>query len=80
MKLNKRDSKMYKEITHAVCTICNSASIILHDIDNANDRVVWSYSFENICRSSKIQCNKEGELVFRIGNTYYNFNEFCIVH
>ena len=83
MKLNKKESREilnnYEPI--GVCTLSNFGGVTIYNIEyGINDYVIYRWFNEEILYKSKLKVNKEGESVFRIGNTWYNLNEFIKVN
>ena len=83
MKLNKKESR---EILNnyepmGICTLSNFGGVTIYNIEyGINDYVIYRWFNEEILYKSKLKVNKEGESVFRIGNTWYNLNEFMRVN
>ena len=83
MKLSKKESR---EILNnyepmGVCTLSNFGGVTIYNIEyGINDYVIYRWFNEEILYKSKLKVNKEGESVFRIGNTWYNLNEFMRVN
>ena len=83
MKLNKKESR---EILNnyepmGICTLSNFGGITIYNIEyGINDYVIYRWFNEEILYKSKLKVNKEGESVFRIGNVWYNLNEFMRVN
>ncbi len=83
MKLGKKESR---EILNnyepmSVCTLNNYGGITIYNIEyGINDYIIYQWFNEDILYKSKLKVNKEGESVFRIGNTWYNLNEFIKVN
>ena len=83
MKLNKKESR---EILNnyepmGVCTLSNFGGVTIYNIEyGINDYVIYRWFNEEILYKSKLKVNKKGESVFRIGNVWYNLNEFMRVN
>ena len=83
MKLSKKESR---EILNnyepmGICTLSNFGGVTIYNIEyGINDYVIYSWFNEEILYKSKLKVNKEGESVFRIGNIWYNLNEFMRVN
>ena len=83
MKLNKKESR---EILNnyepmGICTLSNFGGITIYNIEyGIEDYVIYRWFNEEILYKSKLKVNKEGESVFRIGNVWYNLNEFIKVN
>ena len=83
MKLSKKESR---EILNnyepmGICTLSNFGGVTIYNIEyGINDYVIYRWFNEEILYKSKLKVNKEGESVFRIGNTWYNLNEFIKVN
>ena len=83
MKLSKKESR---EILNnyepmGICTLSNFGGISIYNIEyGIEDYVIYKWYNEEILYKSKLKVNKEGESVFRIGNTWYNLNEFMRVN
>ena len=83
MKLSKKESREilnnYEPI--GVCTLSNFGGVTIYNIEyGINDYVIYRWFNEEILYKSKLKVNKEGESVFRIGNIWYNLNEFMRVN
>ena len=83
MKLSKKESREilnnYEPI--GVCTLSNFGGVTIYNIEyGVNDYVIYRWFNEEILYKSKLKVNKEGESVFRIGNVWYNLNEFMRVN
>ena len=83
MKLNKKESREilnnYEPI--GVCTLSNFGGVTIYNIEyGINDYVIYRWFNEEILYKSKLKVNKEEESVFRIGNVWYNLNEFMRVN
>ena len=83
MKLSKKESR---EILNnyepmGICTLSNFGGVTIYNIEyGIEDYVIYRWFNEEILYKSKLKVNKEGESVFRIGNTWYNLNEFMRVN
>ena len=83
MKLSKKESR---EILNnyepmGICTLSNFGGITIYNIEyGIEDYIIYRWFNEEILYKSKLKVNKEGESVFRIGNTWYNLNEFMRVN
>ena len=83
MKLSKKESR---EILNnyepmGVCTLSNFGGVTIYNIEyGIEDYVIYQWFNEEILYKSKLKVNKEGESVFRIGNVWYNLNEFMRVN
>ena len=83
MKLSKKESR---EILNnyepmGICTLSNFGGVTIYNIEyGINDYVIYRWFNEEILYKSKLKVNKEGESVFRIGNIWYNLNEFIRVN
>lgn len=83
MKLSKKESR---EILNnyepmGICTLSNFGGVTIYNIEyGIEDHVIYKWFNEEILYKSKLKVNKEGESVFRIGNTWYNLNEFMRVN
>ena len=83
MKLNKKESR---EILNnyepmGICTLSNFGGVTIYNIEyGIEDYVIYRWFNEEILYKSKLKVNKEGESVFRIGNVWYNLNEFMRVN
>ena len=83
MKLSKKESR---EILNnyepmGICTLSNFGGVTIYNIEyGINDYVIYRWFNEEILYKSKLKVNKEGESVFRIGNVWYNLNEFIKVN
>ena len=83
MKLSKKESR---EILNnyepmGICTLSNFGGVTIYNIEyGINDYVIYRWFNEEILYKSKLKVNKEGESVFRIGNIWYNLNEFIKVN
>ena len=83
MKLSKKESREilnnYEPI--GVCTLSNFGGVTIYNIEyGINDYIIYRWFNEEILYKSKLKVNKEGESVFRIGNVWYNLNEFMRVN
>lgn len=83
MKLSKKESR---EILNnyepmGICTLSNFGGITIYNIEyGIEDYIIYRWFNEEILYKSKLKVNKEGESVFRIGNIWYNLNEFIKVN
>lgn len=83
MKLSKKESR---EILNnyepmGICTLSNFGGVTIYNIKyGIEDYVIYRWYNEEILYKSKLKVNKEGESVFRIGNIWYNLNEFMRVN
>ena len=83
MKLSKKESR---EILNnyepmGICTLSNFGGVTIYNIEyGINDYIIYRWFNEEILYKSKLKVNKEGESVFRIGNVWYNLNEFMRVN
>ena len=83
MKLSKKESR---EILNnyepmGICTLSNFGGVTIYNIEyGIEDYIIYRWFNEEILYKSKLKVNKEGESVFRIGNTWYNLNEFIKVN
>ena len=83
MKLSKKESR---EILNnyepmGICTLSNFGGVTIYNIEyGIEDYIIYRWYNEEILYKSKLKVNKEGESVFRIGNTWYNLNEFIKVN
>ena len=83
MKLSKKESR---EILNnyepmGICTLSNFGGVTIYNIEyGIEDYVIYRWCNEEILYKSKLKVNKEGESVFRIGNIWYNLNEFMRVN
>ena len=83
MKLSKKESR---EILNnyepmGICTLSNFGGVTIYNIEyGIEDYIIYRWFDEEILYKSKLKVNKEGESVFRIGNTWYNLNEFMRVN
>lgn len=83
MKLSKKESR---EILNnyepmGICTLSNFGGVTIYNIEyGIEDYVIYRWFNEEILYKSKLKVNKEGESVFRIGNIWYNLNEFIKVN
>ena len=83
MKLSKKESREILNNYEAmgICTLSNFGGVSIYNIEyGINDYVIYRWFNEEILYKSKLKVNKEGESVFRIGNTWYNLNEFIKVN
>ena len=83
MKLGKNESR---EILNnyepmGICTLSNFGGVTIYNIEyGIEDYIIYKWFNEERLYKSKLKVNKEGESVFRIGNTWYNLNEFIKVN
>ena len=83
MKLSKKESR---EILNnyepmGICTLSNFGGVTIYNIEyGIEDYVIYKWFNEERLYKSKLKVNKEGESVFRIGNIWYNLNEFMRVN
>ena len=83
MKLSKKESR---EILNnyepmGICTLSNFGGITIYNIEyGIEDYIIYKWFNEERLYKSKLKVNKEGESVFRIGNVWYNLNEFIKVN
>lgn len=83
MKLGKKESR---EILNnyepmGICTLSNFGGISIYNIEyGIEDYIIYRWYNEERLYKSKLKVNKEGESVFRIGNIWYNLNEFIKVN
>ena len=83
MKLSKKESR---EILNnyepmGICTLSNFGGVTIYNIEyGIEDYIIYRWFNEEILYKSKLKVNKEGESVFRIGNIWYNLNEFMRVN
>ena len=83
MKLGKKESR---EILNnyepmGICTLSNFGGVTIYNIEyGIEDYIIYKWFNEERLYKSKLKVNKEGESVFRIGNTWYNLNEFIKVN
>ena len=83
MKLSKKESR---EILNnyepmGICTLSNFGGVTIYNIEyGMEDYIIYKWFNEERLYKSKLKVNKEGESVFRIGNTWYNLNEFIKVN
>ena len=83
MKLSKKESR---EILNnyepmGICTLSNFGGITIYNIEyGIEDYIIYKWFNEERLYKSKLKINKEGESVFRIGNIWYNLNEFIKVN
>lgn len=83
MKLGKKESR---EILNnyepmGICTLSNFGGITIYNIEyGIEDYIIYKWFNEERLYKSKLKVNKEGESVFRIGNIWYNLNEFMRVN
>ena len=83
MKLSKKESREilnnYEPL--GVCTLSNFGGVTIYNIEyGIEDYVIYKWFNEERLYKSKLKVNKEGESVFRIGNIWYNLNEFMRVN
>lgn len=83
MKLSKKESREilnnYEPL--GVCTLSNFGGVTIYNIEyGMEDYIIYKWFNEEILYKSKLKVNKEGESVFRIGNIWYNLNEFMRVN
>lgn len=83
MKLGKKESREilnnYEPL--GVCTLSNFGGVTIYNIEyGMEDYIIYKWFNEEILYKSKLKVNKEGESVFRIGNIWYNLNEFMRVN
>lgn len=83
MKLSKKESR---EILNnyepmGTCTLSNFGGVTIYNIEyGIEDYIIYQWFNEERLYKSKLKVNKEGESVFRIGNVWYNLNEFIKVN
>lgn len=83
MKLGKKESR---EILNnyepmGICILSNFGGVTIYNIEyGIEDYVIYKWFNEERLYKSKLKVNKEGESVFRIGNVWYNLNEFMKVN
>ena len=83
MKLSKKESR---EILNnyepmGVCVLNNYGGVTIYNVEyGIEDYIIYRWYNEEILYKSKLKVNKEGESVFRIGNVWYNLNEFMRVN
>ena len=83
MKLGKKESR---EILNnyepmGICTLSNFGGVTIYNIEyGIEDYVIYRWFNEDRLYKSKLKVNKEGDYVFRIGNVWYNLNEFIKVN
>ena len=83
MKLSKKESReiLNNYTPIGVCTLSNFGGVTIYNIEyGIEDYVIYQWFNEEILYKSKLKVNKEGESVFRIGNVWYNLNEFMRVN
>lgn len=83
MKLGKKESREILNNYEAmgIYVLNNYGGITIYNIEyGIEDYVIYKWFNEEILYKSKLKVNKEGESVFRIGNTWYNLNEFIKVN
>ena len=83
MKLSKKESREilnnYEPL--GVCTLSNFGGVTIYNIEyGIEDYVIYRWFNEEILYKSKLKVNKGAESVFRIGNIWYNLNEFMRVN
>ena len=83
MKLGKKESREilnnYEPL--GICTLSNFGGITIYNIEyGIEDYIIYKWFNEERLYKSKLKINKEGESVFRIGNVWYNLNEFIKVN
>lgn len=83
MKLSKKESR---EILNnyepmGICTLSNFGGVTIYNIEyGMEDYIIYKWFNEEILYKSKLKTNKDGDYVFRIGNIWYNLNEFIKVN
>lgn len=83
MKLSKKESR---EILNnyepmGICTLSNFGGVTIYNIEyGMEDYIIYKWFNEEILYKSKLKVNKDGDYVFRIGNVWYNLNEFIKVN
>ena len=83
MKLSKKESR---EILNnyepmGICTLSNFGGVTIYNIEyGIEDYVIYRWFNEDRLYKSKLKVNKDGDYVFRIGNVWYNLNEFIKVN
>ncbi len=83
MKLGKKESR---EILNnyepmGICTLSNFGGVTIYNIEyGIEDYIIYKWFNEEILYKSKLKVNKDGDYVFRIGNIWYNLNEFIKVN
>ena len=83
MKLSKKESR---EILNnyepmGICTLSNFGGITIYNIEyGIEDYIIYKWFNEERLYKSKLKVNKDGDYVFRIGNVWYNLNEFIKVN
>ena len=83
MKLGKKESR---EILNnyepmGICTLSNFGGVTIYNIEyGIEDYVIYRWFNEDRLYKSKLKVNKDGDYVFRIGNVWYNLNEFIKVN
>lgn len=83
MKLSKKESR---EILNnyepmGICTLSNFGGVTIYNIEyGMEDYIIYKWFNEEILYKSKLKTNKDGDYVFRIGNVWYNLNEFIRVN
>ena len=83
MKLSKKESREilnnYEPL--GICTLSNFGGVTIYNIEyGIEDYVIYRWFNEERLYKSKLKVNKEGESIFRIGNVWYNLNEFMRVN
>ena len=83
MKLSKKESR---EILNnyepmGICTLSNFGGVTIYNIEyGMEDYIIYKWFNEERLYKSKLKVNKDGDYVFRIGNVWYNLNEFIKVN
>lgn len=83
MKLGKKESR---EILNnyepmGICTLSNFGGVTIYNIEyGIEDYIIYKWFNEERLYKSKLKVNKDGDYVFRIGNIWYNLNEFIKVN
>ena len=83
MKLGKKESRerLNNYEPMGIYTLSNLGGGTIYKIEyGIEDYVIYRWFNEEILYKSKLKVNKEGESVFRIGNVWYNLNEFIKVN
>lgn len=80
MKLSKKESKeiLTNYSPLGICNISNFGGVTIYNIED--DTVIYRWYDEDRLYKSILRENKKGENVFRIGNAWYNLNEFIRVN
>ena len=83
MKLSKKESREilnnYEPLE--ICTLSNFGGVTIYNIEyGIEDYVIYRWFNEDRLYKSKLKVNKDGDYVFRIGNVWYNLNEFIKVN